>query len=130
VSAPRATLLSVFPTDFPLFRKGLRLTTKIEFYDRLREHIPEPAARLIAEEMRLDAELATKADLALAVAATKADLALAVAATKADLTIAVAHTDASIERLRSSLFRWTLTFFVPLWIGVYATLIAILLKGQ
>ena len=95
------------------------MTTKIEFYDRLREHIPEPAARLIAEEMRLDAELATKADLALAVAATKADL-----------TIAVAHTDASIERLRSSLFRWTLTFFVPLWIGVYATLIAILLKGQ
>lgn len=34
----------------------------------------------------------------------------------------------SIERLRSSMFRWNLTFFVPLWVGVYATLVAIVLR--
>jgi hypothetical protein len=79
------------------------LTTKIEFYDQLREHLPEPAARLIAEEMRLETDLATRAD--------------------------VGATHLAVEGLRSSMFRWMLLFFAPLWIGVYATLVAILLKG-
>jgi hypothetical protein len=83
------------------------LTTKIEFYDRLREHIPEPAARLIAEEVPVESDVATKADLA----------------------VAVAQVNGSIESLRSSMFRWMLVFFLPLWVGVYGTLIAILLKG-
>jgi hypothetical protein len=76
------------------------VTTKIEFYQRLREHIPEEAARLIAEEVPIEKRLATKDDL-----------------------------DLGLERLRSSMFRWNLLFFVPLWIGVYATLVTILVRG-
>lgn len=36
-------------------------------------------------------------------------------------------TKTDVEHLRSSMFRWMLTFFLPLWVGVYGTLIAILL---
>ena len=81
------------------------MATKIELYERLREHIPTEAARLIAEEMTTETHLAAKID-ALA-AATKAD----------------------IESLRAGMFRSMLFFFLPLWIGVYATLVAILLRG-
>jgi hypothetical protein len=89
------------------------VATKIEFYQRLREHIPEEAARMIAEEMPTESQLATKQDLS--ALSTKDDL----------------HgVELSVERLRSSMFRWNLVFFVPLWIGVYATLVAILLRGS
>jgi len=83
------------------------VSTRIEFFQRLREHIPEEAARLIAEEMPAESQLATKHD----VVSGLHDL------------------EMSVERLRSSFFRWNLVFFVPLWIGVYATLVAILFRG-
>jgi hypothetical protein len=89
------------------------MTTKFEFFERLREHIPEPAARLIAEEMPMESGLSAKLDAF---------------ATKQDVLLTAAHLEQSIERLRSSLFRWQLMFFVPLWIGVYGTLVAILIR--
>ena len=94
--------------------------TKIGFYDRLKEHIPEPAARMIAEEMTSEGELSAKLDRL----AAKADLERF--ATKEDLH----RVELSVERLRSDLFRWQLMFFVPLWIGVYGTLVAILFRGS
>jgi hypothetical protein len=83
------------------------VSTKIEFYQRLREHLPEPAARMIAEEMPAETQLATREDL----------------------NEAIHGVELSIERLRSSSFKWNLVFFVPLWVGVYATLVAILLRS-
>ena len=82
------------------------MATRFRFYERLREHIPEEAARLIAEEMTTETDVGEKFDRILEQMATKADL----------------------EKLRSSMFRWMLTFFVPLWIATYGTLIAIVLK--
>ena len=82
--------------------------TKIEFYQRLRELIPEEAAKLIAEEMPTESQLATKHDLA----------------------EGLHRVELSVERLRASTFRWNLVFFVPLWIGAYATLVAILFRGS
>jgi hypothetical protein len=75
------------------------VSTRIEFYQRLQEHLPEQAARLIAEEMPVESDLATKHQL----------------------DDAVHRLELSIERLRSSMFRQQLIFFVPLWVGVYAT---------
>ena len=63
--------------------------TKIEFYQRLREHIPDEAARLIAEEALVESRVVTE-----------------------DRFVA------ELEKLRSSLFRWMLVFFAPLWVGV------------
>jgi len=148
--------------------------TKIGFYDRLKEHIPEPAARMIAEEMTSEGELSAKLDRLAAKAdlerfatkedlerfATKEDLErfatkedLERFATKADLERCATKEDLErfatkadfercsskddlhrvelgLERLRSSMFRWQLMFFVPLWIGVYGTLVAILFRGS
>ncbi|MGH2760903.1 MAG: hypothetical protein ACRDKJ_15240 [Actinomycetota bacterium] len=39
------------------------------------------------------------------------------------------HFDLQMERLRSTMFRWNLTFFVPLWVGVYGTLVAVVIRG-
>lgn len=76
------------------------MVTKIEFYQRLREHIPDEAARMIAEEVPVESKPVTEDRLV-----------------------------AELEKLRSAFFRWALAFFVPLWIGVYATLVAIVIKG-
>jgi hypothetical protein len=93
-------LLVAFPTASPWTERGVTLTTKIEFYDRLREHLPEPAARLIAEETAVDTELVSRE-----------------------------YFDVGVAKLRADLFRWMLVFFVPLWVGVYGTLVAILVRG-
>lgn len=90
------------------------MSTKIELYERLREHIPEPAARMIAEEMPFESQLATKNDLV---------------DTEKRLSERIHGVELSVEQLRSSMFRWQLLFFVPLWIGVYGTLVAILFRG-
>jgi hypothetical protein len=76
------------------------VTTKLEFYQQLKEHIPEEAARLIAEEIQVEAKLVTEE-----------------------------HFDLGIEKLRSSMFRWNLLFFVPLWVGVWGTLVTVLVRG-
>jgi hypothetical protein len=83
------------------------VSTKIEFYQRLREHIPEEAARMIAEEMSTESQLVTHEEF----------------------NDGIHRLELLIEKLRSSSFRWNLLFFVPLWVGVYATLVAILLRG-
>ncbi len=86
------------------------MVTKIELYERLREHLPEPAARIIAEEMRTEAQVVDR---------------LKHVALRED----VHQVELSVEKLRSSLFRWQLTFFVPSWAGVYGTLLAIILRN-
>lgn len=74
-------------------------TSGIEFYEALRAYIPEEAARLIAERSPQPRDLATRADVQAAVAELKADIR-----------------------------GWMLAFFVPLWIGVYGTLAAIVIS--
>lgn len=90
------------------------MSTKIELYERLREYIPEPAARMTAEEMPFESQLATKDDLRV---------------TAHELREEIHGVQLSVERLRLSMFRWQLLFFVPLWVGVYGTLVAILFRG-
>jgi hypothetical protein len=37
-------------------------------------------------------------------------------------------TKEDIQALRADIFRWNLLFFVPLWLGVWGTLIALLVN--
>ena len=97
------------------------MTTKIEFYRELRQHLPDEAARLIADEMPTESQLATKEDLL----ATREDI----RSTRDEMRVGFNALALEIERVRSSTFRWALGFFVPLWVGVYATLLAILVRG-
>jgi hypothetical protein len=105
---------------------GGSVGTKIGFYQRLREHIPEEAARMIAEEMPTESQLATKDDLL----ATKDEIRHEVSTARQEVEAAVHGVELSLERLRASMFRWQLMFFVPLWAGVYGTLVAILFRGS
>ena len=80
--------------------------TNIELYEALKKDLNEDAARMIAEVVPAAQDLATKAD----VAAVELRL------------------QARFDQLESRMLRWTLTFFVPLWAGVFGVLIAIVTK--
>jgi hypothetical protein len=69
---------------------------------------------MIAEAFHPADELATKSDLAL--------LQGEVRAVFADLR-------AEIHKSSASTMRWMLTFFIPVWAGTWATVVAVLLKG-
>lgn len=77
-------------------------TSDIEFYESLRAHIPEEAARLIAERFPKPRDLATKGDLQ--------------------------EVRTEIQELKADIRGWMLAFFVPLWIGVYGTLAAVVVS--
>lgn len=78
------------------------MESNIEFYEALRAHMPDEVARLIADHMPQTEELATKRDLL-------------------ELRVELAELKADIRG-------WMLSFFVPLWIGVYGTLAAVVIS--
>ncbi len=76
--------------------------SNVELYEALRGSVGEDAARLIAEVVPAAEQLATKQD------------------------IAELHT--AIQRSSKETMRWMLTFFVPVWLGTWGTILAIVLK--
>ncbi len=72
--------------------------TQLEFYEALKPHVGEEGARLIAEIFP-QTEYVTRE-----------------------------HFDVTIARLESKMRGWMLAFFVPLWIGVYLSLAAIVIS--
>ncbi len=76
--------------------------TQLEFYEALKPHVGEEGARLIAEIMPTD-ELLT-------------------------VTVFEAKLDTALAEFRAEMRGWMLAFFVPLWIGVYLTLGAIVIS--
>jgi hypothetical protein len=72
--------------------------TQLEFFESLKPHVGEEGARLIAEALP-PSELVTKDYL-----------------------------DAKIGEFKSEMRGWMLTFFVPLWVGVYLSLAAIVIS--
>lgn len=88
-------------------------TSDIEFYEGLRAHIPEEAARLIAERFPQPRDLATKGDLRELEAARSKD---------------IQGVRIEIQELKADIRGWMLAFFIPLWIGVYGTLAAVVIS--
>jgi len=82
------------------------MTTSVEFYSKLREHIPDEAAKMIAEHMVPAEQMATKAELA---------------AVEARLS-------ERIGQVESGIHRWMLTFFAAQWLGTVGIIVAIFLK--
>jgi hypothetical protein len=76
--------------------------TQVELYEALKPHVGEEGARLIAEVV--------PADEVLTVPVFRREL------------------DAALAEFRAEIRGWTLAFFVPLWIGVYLTLGAIVIS--
>ena len=76
--------------------------TQVEFYEALKPHVGEERARLIAEVLPMDEVL----------------------------TVPVFETklNAALAEFKAEMRGWMLAFFVPLWIGVYLTLGAIVIS--
>lgn len=79
------------------------MDSNIELYEALKGYLGGEAARLIAEAVPPKAELATKTDIQLEIEKLRTDFA----------------------EFKADMRRWMLAFFVPLWVGVYGTLAAV-----
>lgn len=76
------------------------MATDLERYEILKRHLPEEAARVIAEAFPIADQVVTKDYL-----------------------------DARLGQLESSLQRWMLTFMATQWLGLGGMIVAIVLKG-
>jgi hypothetical protein len=112
--------------------------TNVELYEALKPIVGTDGARMIAEVVPPAADLVTKADLL----ATKADL----LATTADLVAEVGSVHSEIATLRGEMregfaqlrgeihaestrtTKWMLGFFIPVWAGTWATVVAVVVK--
>jgi hypothetical protein len=81
-------------------------TVNLELYEVLKRSLDEEAARMIAETHPATSELTTKADL----------------------KAATDSLERRIDQLEARQLRWTLGFFMPLWIAVLVMLAAIVVK--
>jgi hypothetical protein len=100
------------------------MATSVEFYRELRRHIPDEAAKMIAEELVPASQVATKSDLDRLHALTKSDLENLRSQTKSDL----AATENRLLGEIHGLHRWMLTFFAAQWLGTVGIIVAIFLK--
>lgn len=94
--------------------------TNVELYEALKGSIPEHAARMIAEAFHPSRELATRSDLAELRVATTRDI--------GDVLKEIAYLRGEIKAV-ARLQQWMLAAFVPLWVGTFGTIIAVVLKG-
>lgn len=88
--------------------------TNVELYEALKGSIPEDAARMIAEAYHPARDLATKHDLA---------------EIRGEMREGFSGLRGEIHKSSASTMRWMLTFFIPVWAGTWATVVAVLLKG-
>jgi hypothetical protein len=122
----------------------------IDLYEALKPHIGEEGARLIAEAIPPARELVTKADIDELRKATKADInelsgeftALSGEFTvlrgeftalrgefKTSINELRLEMKADIAELKAETRHWMMSYFVPLWLGVYGTLAALILTN-
>lgn len=86
------------------------MVTNVQLYEMLKDRVGEEAAMALAEIVPAASNLATKEDVA-------------------RIEQRFAELKQQFAELETRLLRWTLTFFVPLWVAVLGTLVAMLLQG-
>jgi len=60
--------------------------------------------------------------------ATKSEVQLGFAQLEGKIDASTLRLEAMIERSSKETMRWMLTFFVPLWLGTWGTVLALVLK--
>ena len=83
--------------------------TNVELYEALKPTVGEDAARLMASVVPAAENLATRDDVA-----------------RVELKVSTLET--KIEASTKELMRWMLVMFVPVWAGVWGTVVAVILK--
>ena len=91
--------------------------THVELYEALRPYIGDMAAEMMAEVIPPAAELATKGDLTIAVTDLRGEMREGFAELRGD-----------IARSQASNLRWMVAMFVPVWVGTWTMVAAVILK--
>jgi hypothetical protein len=98
--------------------------SNVELYEALKPSVGEEAARLIAEVVPGAEQLSTKHDLFV----TKSELEARLVQLEGKMDEGFVRLEGRIERSSKETMHWMLTFFVPLWLGTWGTILAIVLK--
>lgn len=98
--------------------------TNIELYEALRGHVGDEGARLIAEVVPATDDLATRDDLQIGLDGLRQEM----DGLRQDMRLGFAEFRAEMADFKAEIRGWLLKFFVPLWIGVYATLGAMIVS--
>lgn len=97
----------------------------LEFFEELREHVGEEAARVIVRRTVSTDSLATKTDLKGLEAATKTHF----HELEVRVLGAIHASDEQHRQAESQMFRWMLTFNTSQWLALVGMIVAIVLKG-
>jgi len=118
----------------------------VELYEALKPTVGEEAAALMAEVVPPAADLARKQDLAETTHVLRAEIAetthalraeiaetthvlrAEITEAKAELSARISQVESKIDASSKDTMRYMLTFFMPVWLGTWATFVAILLK--
>ncbi len=79
------------------------MTSTLELYEALKEHVGEEAARMIAEALPLSDRIVTESYLD-------------------------ARLDARLGQMEARIFRWMLGFFATLWLSNVGVIVTLILK--
>jgi len=104
----------------------------VELYEALKGPVGEKVARMIAEIVPVASDVARKQDVAGAVSTLRlemADLRAEMHAGFADVRTEMAATRVEMHALNTRTIRWILGVTIPLWVGTWGMMAAILVKG-
>lgn len=108
----------------------------LELYERLKGPIGEEAARVIAEAFPQRREVATRrdieglrADVERLEQTMRGDVDRLEGAMRAQSERLDDKMDARLSALEAKILRWMLGLFLPTWLGIFGTMLAILLRG-
>jgi len=105
------------------------MTTHIELYEALKPHVGDEGARLISEVVPAAENLATRTDLQ----DLRAEMRTEFGGMRSEMREFRAEMKAEFAEFKAETRDWMLRYFVPLWIGVYGTLgavvVALVIKG-
>ena len=111
-------------------------STHVELYEALKGTVGEDAAKMIAEIIPPAQNVATRLDVAevrLEVAGMDGRLQAQIAEMDGRLQAQIAemdgHLQAQIKESSQQTLRWMLGFFIPVWLGSWGTVVAVVLKG-
>lgn len=108
------------------------MATDIELYEALKPKLGEEGARMVAERFGEGQEAATKADIGVLksdIEALRSDFKSDFAAFRTEMKEFRAEIRTDLAEFKAATREWMLRYFIPLWIGVYGTMGALIVTS-
>ncbi len=111
------------------------MATGVELYEALRATVGDQAARMIAEALPMNDEIATKSDIEglrsevdVFRSVLRSDFDALRSAVRSDLERSEDRMSARLSGMEARIFRWMLGFFATLWVSNAALIVTLLVK--